>query len=103
MQRRGVRGGSHHFPEDRQSRAGNPIKRIGFGPRTTIARFTYSFVAVASATARSVLAGQENGHVRLVDAPLVEGAVAAAVMASAGLALGEVEQAASEARGAAKL
>ena len=30
-------------------------------------------------TARAVLAGQENGHVRLVDAPLVEGAVATLV------------------------
>ena len=54
-------------------------------------------------TARAVLAGQENGHVRLVDAPLVEGAVAAAVTASAGLALDDVEDAAKGASGAAKL
>ena len=54
-------------------------------------------------TARAVLAGQENGHVRLVDAPLVEGAVAAAVTASAGLALDDVEGAAKGAAGAAKL
>ena len=54
-------------------------------------------------TARAVLAGRENGHVRLVDAPLVEGAVAAAVTASAGLALADVENAAKEAAGAAKL
>jgi PTS hybrid protein len=54
-------------------------------------------------TARAVLAGQENGHVRLVDAPLVEGAVAAAVTASAGLGLDDVEQAAKETSGAAKL
>ena len=54
-------------------------------------------------TARAVLAGQENGHVRLVDAPLVEGAVAAAVTASAGLALDDVEQAAKGTSGAAKL
>jgi phosphoenolpyruvate---glycerone phosphotransferase subunit DhaM len=54
-------------------------------------------------TARAVLANQENGHVRLVDAPLVEGAVAAAVTASAGLGLSEVEQAAREAAGAPKL
>jgi PTS hybrid protein len=53
-------------------------------------------------TARAVLAGQENGHVRLVDAPLVEGAVAAAVTASAGLGLAEVESAAKEAGGAPK-
>ena len=54
-------------------------------------------------TARAVLAGRENGHVRLVDAPLVEGAVAAAVTASAGLALDDVELAAKGASGAAKL
>ena len=46
---------------------------------------------------------QENGHVRLADAPLVEGAVAAAVTASAGLGLDDVENAANGARGAAKL
>jgi PTS hybrid protein len=54
-------------------------------------------------TVRAVLAGRENGHVRLVDAPLVEGAVAAAVTASAGLDLAEVESAAREAGSAAKL
>jgi len=54
-------------------------------------------------TIRAVLAGRENGHVRLVDAPLVEGAVAAAVTASAGLALDDVEDAAKGASGAAKL
>ena len=53
-------------------------------------------------TVRAVLAGRENGHVRLVDAPLVEGAVAAAVTASAGLALDDVEHAAKGAAGAAK-
>ena len=54
-------------------------------------------------TVRAVLAGRENGHVRLVDAPLVEGAVAAAVTASAGLPIDDVEHAAREAAGAAKL
>ena len=43
-----------------------------------------------------------NGRVRLVDAPLVEGAVAAAVMAAAGCSLDEVVRAAEEARGARK-
>lgn len=47
--------------------------------------------------------GEANGHVRLVDAPFVEGAVAAAVMSSTGLALADVARAAEEARGAAKL
>jgi PTS hybrid protein len=44
-----------------------------------------------------------NGHVRLADAPLVEGALAAAVAASAGVALDAVVQAAEEARDVRKL
>lgn len=55
-------------------------------------------------TARAVLGHNgHNGHVRLVDAPIVEGAVAAAVTASAGLGLDDVALAAEGARGAAKL
>ena len=54
-------------------------------------------------TIRHVLERQANGHARLVDAPLVEGAVAAAVVASSGCALPEVSKAAEEARGASKL
>jgi phosphoenolpyruvate---glycerone phosphotransferase subunit DhaM len=46
--------------------------------------------------------GRANGHVRLVDAPFVEGAIAAAVMSSAGQDLETVAQAAEEARGARK-
>jgi PTS hybrid protein len=56
-------------------------------------------------TVRHLLAernGNANGVV-LADAPLVEGAVAAAVMSSAGMALGDVAKAAEEARGASKL
>jgi PTS hybrid protein len=54
-------------------------------------------------TIRHVLERQSNGHARLVDAPLVEGAVAAAVVASTGCALADVLKAAEEARGASKL
>ena len=54
-------------------------------------------------TARVVLEREDEGRARLVDAPLVEGAVAAAVTASAGLALDDVEDAAKGAAGAAKL
>lgn len=54
-------------------------------------------------TIRHVLERHSNGHARLVDAPLVEGAVAAAVVASTGCALGDVANAAEEARGANKL
>ena len=46
--------------------------------------------------------GRINGRVRLVDAPFVEGAVAAAVMSSAGQSLEDVARAAEEARGASK-
>lgn len=54
-------------------------------------------------TIRHVLERASNGHARLVDAPLVEGAVAAAVVASAGSSLEEVARAAEEARDARKL
>jgi len=54
-------------------------------------------------TVQAELEGRENGQVVLADAPLVEGAVAAAVAASAGLALPEVQRCAEEASGAAKL
>ena len=57
-------------------------------------------------TVRSLLADEirgSNGHVKFADAPFVEGAVAAAVVASAGLDLGEVVRAAEETRGVSKL
>jgi PTS hybrid protein len=55
-------------------------------------------------TARHVLDGHAvNGTVRLVDAPLVEGAIAAAVVSSAGRPLDEVAAAAEEARAIPKL
>ena len=54
-------------------------------------------------TIRHVLERQSNGHARLVDAPLVEGTVAAAVVASTGCSIDDVVRAAEEARGAGKL
>jgi PTS hybrid protein len=54
-------------------------------------------------TVRHLLEEAANGHVRLADAPLVEGAVAAAITASVGQPLEAVLQAAEEARGARKL
>jgi PTS hybrid protein len=54
-------------------------------------------------TIRHVLERQSNGHAQLVDAPLVEGAVAAAVISSTGSSLEDVVRAAEEARGARKL
>ena len=44
-----------------------------------------------------------NGSVRLVDAPIVEGTVAAAVTASANMPLDDVARSAEDARGAGKL
>jgi phosphoenolpyruvate---glycerone phosphotransferase subunit DhaM len=54
-------------------------------------------------TIRHVLERQSNGHAVLVDAPLVEGTVAAAVVASTGCEILQVARAAEEARGASKL
>ena len=55
-------------------------------------------------TARHVLEEHaSNGSVRLVDAPIVEGAVAAAVVSSAGRPLDEVASAAEGARAIPKL
>jgi phosphoenolpyruvate---glycerone phosphotransferase subunit DhaM len=54
-------------------------------------------------TVREVLDGNGDGHFRLVDAPFVEGAVAAAVVASSGATLDEVAHAAEDARDAHKL
>lgn len=54
-------------------------------------------------TVRHVLERKANGNARLADAPLVEGAVTAAVTASAGASLDDVVKAAEGARGAVKL
>ena len=55
-------------------------------------------------TVREVLAsGDVTGDVRLLDAPIVEGAVTAALTASAGLGLDDVAEAAEGARAIAKL
>ena len=54
-------------------------------------------------TVRAVLEDGGNGHVALADAPLVEGAVAAAVASSASLGLADVLRCAEEANGASKL
>src|SRR6266852_5085152 len=54
-------------------------------------------LGISILTVRHLLQGKANGHVRLVDAPFVEGAVA-----SAGLSLEDVARAAEEARGASK-
>jgi PTS hybrid protein len=52
---------------------------------------------------RLILEDEDDGDIRLADAPLVEGAVAAAVMASADGSLDQVLAAAEEARSVGKL
>ena len=54
-------------------------------------------------TVRSVLEHENGVRARLADAPFVEGAVAAAVIAAAGQPLEEVIRSAEEVRGASKL
>jgi phosphoenolpyruvate---glycerone phosphotransferase subunit DhaM len=54
-------------------------------------------------TVRHLLGTELNGHVRLADAPFVEGAVTAAVTAGAGASMDDVLRAAEEARDARKL
>ena len=54
-------------------------------------------------TVRHLLERRANGHVKLADAPFVEGAVSAAVTASVGAPIEDVVRAAEEARDARKL
>jgi len=54
-------------------------------------------------TAKAYLADRRSSHVRLADAPFVEGAVAAAVTAAGGATLSEVAAAAEGARDVRKL
>jgi dihydroxyacetone kinase phosphotransfer subunit len=54
-------------------------------------------------TVKSLLESRNGNGVVMADAPLVEGAIAAAVMSSAGQELHDVAKAAEEARGASKL
>jgi PTS hybrid protein len=77
----------------------NALKRADQGEGTVV----LADLGSAVLTVRHVLERRVNGGARLADAPLVEGAVAAAVMASAGMPLDDVLRAAEEARGAGKL
>lgn len=58
---------------------------------------------LAVSAALEDLSEEQRGWLAVVDAPLVEGAVATGVLASTGATLGEVVQAAEEARDARKL
>ena len=98
-----------------------PIEAVGGGPdgrlgtdgdrvREAIARaddgdgvVLLGDLGSAILTIRHVLERRAHNHSVLVDAPVVEGALAAAVCASAGLPLEAVAKAAEEARDARKL
>jgi PTS hybrid protein len=92
----GLPGGGLGTDDDRVRDA---IKRANCGDGVVV----IGDLGSAILTVRHVLERNGNGRVRLVDAPLVEGAVAAAVIASAGADLDEVARAAEGARGANKL
>ena len=80
-------------------RVGEAIRRADDGDGVIV----LGDIGSAILTIRHVLSRRANGHAVLVDAPFVEGAVAAAVVASAGAGLDDVKRAAEDARGAAKL
>jgi len=78
------------------------IRRAGNGAGAVVLMdLGSSVLAVRAALAE--LEPEELEHIVVVDAPLVEGAVAAGVTASTGADVGEVAEAAREARGVAKL
>jgi phosphoenolpyruvate---glycerone phosphotransferase subunit DhaM len=92
----GLPDGSLGTDEDRVQAA---IKAADQGDGVVV----FGDLGSAILTVRHVLECHRNGHVRLVDAPFVEGAVAAAVTASAERPLDEVATSAEDARGAGKL
>ena len=92
-----VEGGKFIFPKG----AHNWIANLFQNPRAVARINEHS----RNSEERNILAFHEsrNGGVVLADAPLVEGAVAAAVVSSAGVDIHDVAKAAEEARGASKL
>ncbi|MDA0160630.1 dihydroxyacetone kinase phosphoryl donor subunit DhaM [Solirubrobacter ginsenosidimutans] len=94
----GVGGDSHGTLGTDEGRVREAIHRADDGDGVAI----LADLGSAVLTIRHILESG-NGGVRLADAPVVEGAVAAAVVASMGLPLDEVVKAAEEARDARKL
>jgi phosphoenolpyruvate---glycerone phosphotransferase subunit DhaM len=94
----GVGGDSHGTLGTDEGRVREAIHRADDGDGVAI----LADLGSAVLTIRHILESG-NGGVRLADAPVVEGAVAAAVIASMGLPLDEVVKAAEEARDARKL
>jgi PTS hybrid protein len=94
----GVGGDSHGTLGTDEGRVREAIHRADDGDGVAI----LADLGSAVLTIRHILESGIGG-VRLADAPVVEGAVAAAVVASMGLPLDEVVKAAEEARDARKL
>ena len=94
----GVGGDSHGTLGTDEGRVREAIHRADDGDGVAV----LADLGSAVLTIRHILESG-NGGVRLADAPVVEGAVAAAVIASMGLPLDEVVNAAEEARDARKL
>jgi phosphoenolpyruvate---glycerone phosphotransferase subunit DhaM len=94
----GVGGDSHGTLGTDEGRVREAIHRADDGDGVAI----LADLGSAVLTIRHILESG-NGGVRLADAPVVEGAVAAAVIASMGLPLDAVVNAAEEARDARKL
>ena len=82
-----------------ESRVRDAIRRADGGDGVVV----LGDLGSAILTIRHVLESRVNNHVTLIDAPIVEGTVAAAVMASAGSSLEDVVSAAEEARSVRKL
>ena len=94
----GVGGDSHGTLGTDEGRVREAIHRADDGDGVAI----LADLGSAVLTIRHILESG-NGGVRLADAPVVEGAVAATVVASMGLPLDAVVKAAEEARDARKL
>ncbi len=94
----GVGGDSHGTLGTDEGRVREAIRRADDGDGVAI----LADLGSAILTIRHILESG-NGGVRLADAPVVEGTVAAAVVASMGLPLDQVVKAAEEARDARKL
>ena len=94
----GAGGDSHGTLGTDEGRVRDAIRRADQGDGVAI----LADLGSAVLTIRHILESG-NGRLKLADAPLVEGAVAAAVVASMGLPLDEVVKAAEEARDARKL
>jgi PTS hybrid protein len=82
-----------------EDRVRNAVRRANTGSGVVVLADLGSSVL----TTRHVLESSANGHARLVDAPFVEGSLAAAVAASAGCSIEDVVEAAEGARGVKKL